>query len=199
MVYELTPVIADVNSAHCRGLLGRRLVGNEEHGRRNACRTLASERREYLSENSDHAMEKLQPIVQKNTYFTKKDFLAVCKWKSPRSEKLCQKSEPKFIMEISHYALKAEDDRAKIELWTLLDGVDWPTASVFMHWFYPDDKYPILDVRALQSLSIVKPKKYDFEFWWDYTVVCRSLAITHHVDMRTLDRALWQYSKKKSN
>jgi len=33
--------------------------------------------------------------------------------------------------------------------------------------------------------------------WWNYTVYCRALASKAGVDMRTLDQALWQYSKEK--
>lgn len=78
----------------------------------------------------------------------------------------------------------------------LLDGVSWPVASVLLH-FGSCDRYPILDFRALWSLRIKVPKQYDFGFWWAYTLYCRSLADEHNVSMRTLDRALWQYSKEK--
>jgi len=68
------------------------------------------------------------------------------------------------------------------------------TASVLLHFGYRD-LYPILDFRALWSLSVEPPKEgYDFEFWSAYTTHCRELARQAEVDMRTLDRALWQYS-----
>jgi len=76
----------------------------------------------------------------------------------------------------------------------LLQGVEWPTASVLLHFGYRD-LYPILDFRALWSLSVEPPKEgYDFEFWSAYTTHCGSLLGRREVDMRTLDRALWQYS-----
>ena len=78
----------------------------------------------------------------------------------------------------------------------LLDGVNWPTASVLLH-FGARDPYPILDFRALWSLQVSVPKQYGFEFWWAYSECCRVLAKKHKVSMRTLDRALWQYSKEK--
>jgi hypothetical protein len=37
---------------------------------------------------------------------------------------------------------------------------------------------------------------YEFSFWWEYTQFCRKLAAEAGVSMRTLDRALWQYSKE---
>jgi hypothetical protein len=79
---------------------------------------------------------------------------------------------------------------------TLLQGVEWPTASVLLH-FGHRDLYPILDYRALWSLQVEPPKAgYDFEFWREYTKSCRELARQAELDMRTLDRALWQYSRE---
>jgi hypothetical protein len=69
-------------------------------------------------------------------------------------------------------------------------------ASVILHWCHAD-RYPIIDYRALWSLSVEQqPAFYTFDFWWSYVVCCRQLAEEAGVDMRTLDRALWQYSKE---
>jgi hypothetical protein len=68
-------------------------------------------------------------------------------------------------------------------------------ASVILHWGC-HEPYPILDYRALWSLGIDSPPAYNFNFWWAYTQQCRGLAAQAGVSMRTLDRALWQYSKE---
>jgi hypothetical protein len=65
---------------------------------------------------------------------------------------------------------------------------------VFLHFFHPDP-YPILDIRALEALGIKKPAVYTFEFWYKYVTFTRQLAKESGVDMRTLDKALWQWSK----
>jgi hypothetical protein len=79
----------------------------------------------------------------------------------------------------------------------LLDGVSMPTASVLLHLAHKDP-YPIIDSRALWSLGIEKPPATcSFEFWQEYTRTCRSLAKQAPVSMRTLDRALWQYSEEQ--
>ena len=57
-------------------------------------------------------------------------------------------------------------------------------------------RYPILDFRALWSVGVKAPLKYSFDFWWRYTVFFRRLATRAGVRMRTLDKALWQYSKE---
>src|SRR5437773_881772 len=76
-----------------------------------------------------------------------------------------------------------------------LDGVDWPTASVLLH-FCDRQPYPVLDFRALWSLGISHPPTYTFEFWWAYASFTRQLAASSGESMRTVDRALWQYSKE---
>ena len=105
-------------------------------------------------------------------------------------------NHPQYVREITTIALQAVSERARIETLTLLDGVAWPTASVILHFFHRD-RYPILDFRAVWSVGLEPPAQYGFEFWWQYVVCCRALAKKCRVDMRTLDRALWQYSKER--
>lgn len=58
--------------------------------------------------------------------------------------------------------------------------------------------YPILDFRALWSLGQTNtPSSYTFDFWWAYVEHARGLADEAGLRMRTLDRALWQYSKER--
>ena len=68
----------------------------------------------------------------------------------------------------------------------------WPMASVILHFFHREN-YPILDYRALWSVSLKAQLQYDFAFWWDYVQFCRDVAQRNEVTMRMLDRALWQY------
>lgn len=75
-----------------------------------------------------------------------------------------------------------------------LEGVGWPTASVLPHLMHPDP-YPILDIRALETLGVIGAPKYRFDLWWSYTGLCRQLATDSGHDMRTVDRALWGFSK----
>ena len=98
-----------------------------------------------------------------------------------------------LMIQISQIALSTGDEQLRIEIWTLLYGVNWPTASALLHWLHIEE-YPILDFRALWSLGYEKPPPYDFAFWKDYFLYCRALAKQCGVSVRTLDRALWQYS-----
>lgn len=119
------------------------------------------------------------------------------RWKSPRSVHWIQDDQEAYIREMTRFALSADNERSRIEALTLLDGVGWPTASVILH-FYHAERYPILDFRALWSVGADLEHKYDFGFWAEYVDFCREEAKTAGVDMRTLDRALWQFSKTSS-
>jgi hypothetical protein len=135
--------------------------------------------------------------MRKLGYLTKPDFIRLCRWKTQRSRSRVAKNSENFIRATTTTAFSTPDERLRIEILTLLDGVGWPTASVILHFGYRN-LYPILDFRALWSLGIAKPPAdYDFDFWWSYTQACRDMAQHYSISMRTLDRALWQYSKEK--
>jgi hypothetical protein len=139
-------------------------------------------------------IEETAPIVRKSGYYTKSQFLELCYWKTPRSQRLCAANDEQFIRQVTTLALGEASERLRIEALTLLDGVGWPTASVLLH-FGHGQEYPILDVRALWSLNIPGPKgEYKFSFWWDYVQTCRELKEKCGTTMRQLDRALFQYS-----
>jgi len=140
-------------------------------------------------------VHEIGPRVRSSGFYAKSDFLELCYWKTPRTQPSCRRNDGAFIEEVTKIALGTQNERLRIETLTLLDGVSWPTASVLLH-FGHREPYPILDFRALWSLEIDLPGSYDFEFWWGYVVACRDLATRYRLDMRTLDRALWQYSKE---
>ena len=126
--------------------------------------------------------QRVVPRIRALGYLSKVDFLALARAHVLRAHRL---------------ALSTRNERLRIEALMLLEGVGWPTASVLLH-FGHAEPYPILDVRALWSLGVrVAPDKYDFDLWWRYTECCRRLAARLNVTMRTLDRALWQYSKER--
>jgi hypothetical protein len=103
----------------------------------------------------------------------------------------------RLVEEATTLAFHARDEALRIGILLTLDGVGWPVASVLLH-FGHRDPYPILDFRALESLGVKQPSVYTFDFWWAYVQTCRKLARRQRVDMRTLDRALWQHSAENA-
>jgi hypothetical protein len=143
---------------------------------------------------TDAITQQVFPSYGQKGYLTKDEFLTVCEWKTPRSKSRCDANDASLIREISSLVRTTKSERLRIQIWTLLAGVKWPTASVFLHFAFAD-RYPILDFRALWSLSVEVPSQYTFPFWWRYTEFCRELASQTGVTLRVLDQALWQYSK----
>ena len=155
----------------------------------------------YKYPRKETQLLELREAVQREGFLNKSQLKLIAQWKAPRSAGHVEKNAQDYIREITGYAFKARDERSRIELLTLLDGVAWPTASVILHLFHADP-YPILDFRALWSVNLAVPKQYGFSFWWPYVEYCRKVAARNRVNMRILDRAMWQYSKKyqkKSN
>lgn len=150
----------------------------------------------FSDDVGDDLAQEIGARTRNRLYLTRGDFLDLCHWKSPRSRPRVERNSESFVRAATSAAFSTPDERLRIEVLTLLEGVNWPTASVILH-FGHRDRYPILDWRALWSLGVVKPSSYKFDFWWDYVQVCRRLADQSACTMRTLDRALWQYSKER--
>jgi hypothetical protein len=132
-------------------------------------------------------------------YLSKPEFLAIARWKTPRSASRCAQNEPNFVEEVTRLSLAAgSSPRLRIECLNLLSGVKWPTASVILH-FCHQEVYPIVDFRALWSLRCDVPSSYDYSFWERYVAFARGLCAKVGLDIRTVDRALWHYSKEHQN
>jgi hypothetical protein len=136
------------------------------------------------------------PAARRQGFLTREQFLAIAEWKTPRSRPRCMSNDAAFVREVTGAALASKNERFKIEALRLLEGVEWPTASVILH-FCDRGRYPILDVRALWSLGVAVPPPMGFRLWMEYTEFLRGVARDAGVSMRTLDRALWQYSKAR--
>jgi len=162
---------------------------------------LAQRYTDELKEAEERAEQRIidviAPAVCKRGHFTRDEFVALCLWKSRRPRKRYEAIPEGRIIEATALALSAKDEVLRIGILLTLDGISWPTASVLLHFGHRDD-YPILDVRALESLAVKRPSQYTFKFWEAYFTKCRALAAEHQVTMRTLDRALWQWSKDRS-
>lgn len=142
--------------------------------------------------------EEIGPRFRNRRYLTREDFLELCRWKTKRSQPLCIRNSDEDVSEASRVALQTTSERVRIGVLLALDGVSWPTASVILH-FGILDRYPILDVRALWSLGMDPLPNYTLDLWLAYAEHCRELARAANVDMRTLDRGLWQYSAENQH
>ena len=157
-----------------------------------------NEIRSYLERYDYEADPKLAHIraaAKEQQYITRSQLHEIALWKSKRRAALVNENEEDFVREITEFAFCSSYEHSRVGALVLLAGVHYPTASVILH-FCVDDSYPILDFRAIWSLSLKQPSVYSPKYWVKYTNVCRSLAKEHGLTVRELDMALWQYSRE---
>ena len=121
----------------------------------------------------------------------------MCSWKTVRSRPKVAANTDAAVVDATRRALAAVDEPSRIAALLELEGVGVPTASTLLYFAFPDD-YPILDVRALESLGVKPRSTYPVSFWLEYLETCRDLSRRAGVSIRTLDKALWQHSKELS-
>ena len=127
-------------------------------------------------------------------HLTRSELLMVGEWKSSRQRAYMIGNDEKTVVVKSHAAFVDGDIRPLTDL----DGVGLPTASGIMHFVFSKD-YPIMDVRTLNTLGIpvessdISRYSDGKKYWRMYKKKCCDWADGYEVDLRTLDRALWQY------
>jgi len=130
-------------------------------------------------------------------HYTRAEFIEVCAWKTVRSRPKVASNPEAAVVEKTRRALSSRDEATRMAALLELEGVGAPTGSTLLYCAFPTE-YPILDVRALESLGIKPRSQYPLDFWLGYLGACRELAKRNGVSIRTLDKALWQYSKERS-
>ncbi len=128
--------------------------------------------------------------------YTRAEFLTVCRWKTARSRTKVAANSAAAVRTATRRAFATDDVSEQIAHILVLSGVGLPTASVLLHFAFPE-ALPILDVRALESLGHTRGSSYTPAFWVEYVEACRAIAAEHDVSLRTLDKALWQHSKER--
>lgn len=152
----------------------------------------------YQYAELDTELIDMKPAIENRGFVTRDELYKIARWKAPRNSSRVLKNSEVDVAEISRFALHTRSEKARVESLLMLYGVGWPMASVILHFFHKDP-YPILDFRALWSISLERPSYYSFDFWWAYVQFCRQLIARNGIDMRTLDKALWQYSNENQS
>jgi hypothetical protein len=145
----------------------------------------------------DGRLHEVGVAVLARGYYTREEFIEVCAWKTVRSRPKIARNTEAAVVQATGLAMGTEDEAARMTALLELDGVGVPTASTLLYCVFPD-RYPILDVRALESLGVKPGSQYPLSFWLEYLDACRELAQLAGVSLRTLDKALWQHSKERS-
>jgi hypothetical protein len=132
--------------------------------------------------DGDYSIENLKVIVR---------------WKSARPIRWIEKNDASAVSSALKFAASKDATvKAAIEKLDDLYGVGIPMASAILTMMHPS-VYTIIDIRALDALG-VEDWPNTSAFYEAYLGRCREIAMRHDRSLRTLDRALWQWSKEQS-
>jgi hypothetical protein len=151
----------------------------------------------YAYQDESRIVDEIGDAVRARGYYTRAEFVEVCRWKSERSRARAAENTEAEVAEATRLALSASSEALRIWIPMGLSGVQWATASVLLHIGH-HDRYPILDYRALEAFGLTGPTTYTMPFWLGYVAACRALDDATGLGMRAVDRALWQWSKERS-
>jgi len=142
-------------------------------------------------------------VVRRRGYLTKREFLTICRWKSPRSIRHCMKNSPARIRRQSVIALASRSEQVRFEALTALAGVGAPTASAILTLTDPR-RYGVMDIRVWQLLlefgSVrTKPGGAGFTFgdWHLYLVTLRGHAKQLGATVRAVEYSLFLYHQRE--
>jgi len=129
--------------------------------------------------------------------YSRDNLQVIFRWKTGgRGISRLNRNTDEEIADALQLAVRAAADRSAVAVLCGLNGV--PVASAILTVINPE-RFTIIDFRALESLGITdRQAYYTIDFLIDYIQFCRGLASQCRVGLRTLDRALWQWSKEKT-
>ena len=158
--------------------------------------TEIAELRQRYDYPTDHEATTAGRHARERGHYTKKEFMVVCRWKSPRSPGRAATNSPTTIRRQTRIAFATDDEAERMRALIALAGVGVPVASTLLHFAFPR-RFPILDWRALESLGQKRRSTYPISYWLEYLNACRRIARENTVQLRTLDKALWQHSRER--
>ena len=155
-------------------------------------------KKEYLLE--EKIFESIKGMGSTPLFLTKDILLCIAEWKAARVKGHVNKNDEQYIKDITQVSLSTKNERLKIEILTLLNGVQIRMASAILMFCFPE-QYTVMDYRAWDSLKAFDKVDGEiddtFECWQNYNEICREIATQNGVSLRKLDQALWQYKGEK--
>jgi hypothetical protein len=127
---------------------------------------------------------------------------AIVRWKSERAvQYLIGNSNEKIRRVLSVAASPESTTEAAVKALLDLNGIDITLASAILAAIFPE-RYTVLDYRSLEALGHAR---HDVHFYEEYLAFCKRLAESNIVQpqnelpgatpLRTIDRALWEWSQ----
>jgi hypothetical protein len=150
----------------------------------------------YSYPGEERIVGEIGPAARERGYYHRSEFVEICGWKTERSKSRVATNTEEEVVEATRLALAARSEALRICIPMALTGVHWTMSSVLLH-FGHRDRYPILDYIALAALGVTDHVNTTVSFWNAYVAACRTIDDETGFGMRTIDRALWQWSKEQ--
>jgi hypothetical protein len=135
--------------------------------------------------------------ARRRGWLTRGEFIAMCRWKSPRATPHCGKNSAGRIRAATERALAARSERRRMEHLTALSGVSVPVASAILTLLDPR-RYGVLDIRvwqllfALRSVGVnARGRGFTVDQWLGYLRELRRHARACGVTPRALEWTLF--------
>ncbi len=129
---------------------------------------------------------------------TRENLGKIVAWKSDRRKALIAENTDDEIRDALALALTAKEARSALAVLIGLSGVALPMASAIMTAIDDQDRFTIVDWRALEALGEPDADYYRLNMYlYEYLPTCRRIASEAGVSLRTLDKALWAWSENK--
>ena len=160
-------------------------------------------RRELVEEDpATAALMTTLARARRRGWFTRGEFLRMCRWKSPRVVRHYASNPAARVRRLSRAVLATRSERRRLELLTRLSGVSVPTASAILTLLEPQ-RYGVLDIRAWQLLfglgSVArKPAGRGFapRDWLDYLAELRFHARRLGMTARAVEYTLFHVHRR---
>ena len=131
--------------------------------------------------------------------FDRAQFIAMCRWKSPRAARHYRRHSTAAIRRVSRGVLATRDEARRMTLLTALAGVSVPTASAILTLLEPR-RYGVLDIRVWQLLHALgavrsRPDGRGFRLahWLEFLALLRAHARARRMTVRAVEWTLFVY------
>jgi hypothetical protein len=149
----------------------------------------------YNSKEDEAALAAGARIAAGNN--TPEDLAVIFQWKTRnRGVSRLRRNNPAEIADALRLAVLAQTERSAVAVLRGLSGVDTPVASAILTAINPE-RYTVIDFRALEALGTDTTDR-SLPFYLYYLHYCRRTAAEYGVNLRTFDRALWQWSFERA-
>ena len=152
---------------------------------------------EQYSKAGETVEREMKELLRNQRYLTRDQFVRIGLWKSKRPSKHYRNEENDnlTVKEITRFCFSTKSHKARMKSLLTLKGVSWPVASAILHFAFPN-KIPIMDFRVIWSLGWKSPSSYNYVFWRRYCDRVNEISTKLDLPIRTVEKALWRYSKE---